>query len=594
MPYPIRSIKAPYLWVFYKQLSSFNPDEIVFIGSNEYKNDPSSFNNRFETNLKSCISNGYELPTISEINSYAFYEFSNEIFTELDVKNQFNTNKVFFELLTKEISEISLYLEKLLIEIKKTYEIIGLLSWCNFPSLNSVSNKLNIPVVYNELGALRKPHYLQTAYFDFMGVNGNTESKSRFLSFKKNSDKINIYSLEEIKDIIFNVDFIIDKSIESFEVGIALQVEDDSNILAYSKGFDSISLIRWVKDKYKTSNILIREHPSSFLSYKKFGKIDSSLNSFSFISKCNSIATINSSVALEGLLLDKKVDILGDSPFSFINEINNSNEKLLALNFAIFGYMIPYKLLFNYDYYIWRLSNPSENEIFNKHINFYIQEIENRKKKELRVKDFYVNFIQLFIENENGFSEESSIKFPILENNQIQKFEFDLKNDKDIKSLRLDPLNDSCVIEIEKLCLLQKDGKEIDLVSLISSNICSIQDKNYFFETFDSQIYFENLDLEVLKFSDKLYIELKYNHVSKDAVHVCVNQIITDKNYKISLLEKEKIGLEESLSNMEEKVLSVENELISIYTSKSWKITRPLRNIIRKIKNLKKGKNKDV
>lgn len=38
----------------------------------------------------------------------------------------------FFELLTKEISEISLYLEKLLIEIKKTYEIIGLLSWCNF------------------------------------------------------------------------------------------------------------------------------------------------------------------------------------------------------------------------------------------------------------------------------------------------------------------------------------------------------------------------------------------------------------------------------------------------------------------------------
>ena len=160
-----------------------------------------------------------------------------------------------------------MYLEKLLIEIKKTYEIIGLLSWCNFPSLNSVSNKLNIPVVYNELGALRKPHYLQTAYFDFMGVNGNTESKSRFLSFKKKSDKINIYSLEEIKDIIFNVDFIIDKSIESFEVGIALQVEDDSNILAYSKGFDSISLIRWVKDKYKTSNILIREHPSSFLSY---------------------------------------------------------------------------------------------------------------------------------------------------------------------------------------------------------------------------------------------------------------------------------------------------------------------------------------
>ena len=41
-----------------------------------------------------------------------------------------------------------------------------------------------------------------------MGVNGNTESKSRFLSFKKNSDKINIYSLEEIKDIIFKRDLL--------------------------------------------------------------------------------------------------------------------------------------------------------------------------------------------------------------------------------------------------------------------------------------------------------------------------------------------------------------------------------------------------
>jgi hypothetical protein len=199
----------------------------------------------------------------------------------------------------------------------------------------------------------------------------------------------------------------------------------------------------------------------------------------------------------------------------------------------------------------------------------------NLEKKETTINSDY--FIQLFIGDENFFTEENSKKYPIMQNNEIQKFEFDLKNKKDIKSLRLDPLNDSCVIEIEKLLLLQKDGQEIDLVSLISSNICSYHDKNYFFETFEPQIYFENLDPELLRFSDKLYIELKYIHISQDSLHVCANQIGVDRDYKISLLEKEKLELQESLSDIKE-------ELISIYTSKSWKITAPFRNIIKNIK----------
>ena len=37
-------------------------------------------------------------------------------------------------------------------------------------------------------------------------------------------------------------------------------------------------------------------------------------------------------------------------------------------------------------------------------------------------------FIQFFMEEENGFSEENSIKYSVKQNNEIQKFEFDLKN----------------------------------------------------------------------------------------------------------------------------------------------------------------------
>ena len=223
-------------------------------------------------------------------------------------------------------------------------------------------------------------------------------------------------------------------------------------------------------------------------------------------------------------------------------------------------------------------------------VNTNAFDFENLDSQEVNKIDFGLAtrrikyFIQLFIENVKGISVENSLKLQVLENTEIQKFEFDLKDKKGIKSLKLVPLNDSCVIEIEKLYLLQKDGKEIDLVTLISSNVCSCHDKSYFFETFEPQIYFENLNIELLKFCDKLYIELKYNHISKDAVHVCANQIGKDKEYKISLLENEKSGLQESLSNMEKKALSLEKELISIYSSKSWKITAPLRNILKIIK----------
>ncbi len=72
--------------------------------------------------------------------------------------------------------------------------------------------------------------------------------------------------------------------------------------------------------------------------------------------------------------------------------------------------------------------------------------------------------------------------------------------------------------------------------------------------------------------------------MSKNAVHVCLNQIKTDKNYEISLLQKENSNLQESLISSENKVSNLESELIEIYTSKSWKITKPLRNIVRNLK----------
>jgi hypothetical protein len=322
----------------------------------------------------------------------------------------------------------------------------------------------------------------------------------------------------------------------------------------------------------------------------------------------DAVITVSSSIGLQTLFFDKKLITLSDKTFSFIADdtsIHNIKKVLESKNvdknsflyFILTRYAITEEYLYNPDwldnFFVESLNKYRKQDItfeFYKAIdtdeNIFktlSQTINDNSKLVPQVTNKL--FIQFFMANINGFSEENSIKFPVLSNNQDQIFEFDLNNKIDIMSLRLDPLNDCCVVEIKELYLLQKDEKKIGLISSILSNACSYHDKSYFFKTFDPQIYFENLDTELLKFTDKLYIKLKYAHILNEAVHVCANQILRDKNYNTSLLEKEKLEIQETLSNVEAKALSLENELISIYNSKSWTITKPLRQLMRILKN---------
>ena len=283
--------------------------------------------------------------------------------------------------MTERYEPLEQLLESILKQIiDKHDDIKAILSCCNCPSLQNIADKLGIKVIYNEVGALSPPFYNYMAYFDFSGVNGNTESEKRYKNFLEEINKKNInipdFKLDELLDIISNkkqnVKFSSNKKI--FKAGIALQVENDSNILAYSNGFNNFEIINLVKQYYNNDEILVRQHPSGFLDYSKLKcEMDTSASSADFIQKCNEFYSINSSVALEGFLFEKKVNILGESPFKFLMKLKKEDINL-ALTFILFGYMIPYELLFNKDYYNFRLSNKiKELDIFLYHFKFYLE-----------------------------------------------------------------------------------------------------------------------------------------------------------------------------------------------------------------------------
>lgn len=266
-------------------------------------------------------------------------------------------------------------------EIERALEgncsIEGVFLWHNCASMSSVAKKRGLPTIHHELGPLRPPYFHLTAYFDFKGVNGNTDAAQRWKAFKKEGQKVPILSRHELMEIVCLNRTTPDESI-THELGVALQMPDDSNMLAFSRGFDNYGLIA-TAERYFSGRKLVRAHPGSPDIYSKLSvDWDQAPNPAQFLDQVHSILTINSSLAFEAMLIGKPTYVLGDSPFSTASwdilkkePKLTDDEMLLWLNWFIFGYLIPYDRSFNVDYCRWRLKLPSEIEIYIDNLNYW-------------------------------------------------------------------------------------------------------------------------------------------------------------------------------------------------------------------------------
>lgn len=388
-PYNVKYLNSAYLWVFYKQLSHFNLDEIVFIGNEDYFIKPSILLQqepiRWELAPNSQAYHEYQVPEDDVIEQVEKYIINSSIFHQLEQKYLSN-NRVWKELMTERVPELENSLTLIIEDILKRHQSIdAILTWCNVLSLSFVAEKFNIPVIHNELGALRKPGFFHTAYFDFSGVNGNTEAEKRFEQFQRelrsvSEGKIPILKREDLLLYIANEPNhaeVLAEDTNEYDVGLPLQVEDDSNIIAFSNELNNFELIHLAK-KHFPGKVLIRKHPGGYVDYddSRLGYIDQSVNSIQFIKKCRQIVTINSSTAFEAALLGKKVTVFGEASFKMLSGLDDEREIRERLNFLVFGYLIPYSLLFDKTYYKWRLTRPSETEIYLYHYRYYA---ENRR-----------------------------------------------------------------------------------------------------------------------------------------------------------------------------------------------------------------------
>ncbi|HCA7568390.1 TPA: hypothetical protein MX399_004154 [Klebsiella quasipneumoniae] len=377
-PYPFRGVKGPYLWLFLKYLHCSN-EKILFITSPDYVeviNDETQ-HSRWEFDAASMASLGYSLPDEQSLARHEYLYLDHALYEIMLAQHHHDPIKSFTTFLTESISELENELFSLL-----TKEIIqrvdAFVSICNCPSLEKVARALNKEVIHLEIGPLRAPMYRNTAYLDFTGVNGNTEARARYESCQTEIDitcsmnDLHRYFLEAIS---------LPSSSENQVAGIVLQVEDDSNIIAYSHNFTNISLISYVRQQHTLENILVRAHPGSLFRLRDdIFSIDASANSLEFIQKCHSIYTINSSVGLEALLCEKKTNILGDCSYAFVAEEASGPNRVNAMAFYLFAYLVPFELIFNLEYLRFRLDHPAELDIVRKHLQFYSKMPDEREE----------------------------------------------------------------------------------------------------------------------------------------------------------------------------------------------------------------------
>ncbi|HIE0363676.1 hypothetical protein N7583_19885 [Serratia marcescens] len=373
-PYPFRGVKAPYLWIFYRLLNSLQ-QRSLFIAGNDYLLSPEEWrkSERWEFDVPTMNNLGYSIPSDELLASHDYYHLRESVFESLLDSSNYNPMLAFKKMLTQRIPE----LEAELLNHLQGYEsgkIEGILSICNCPSLEAVAESLSIPVMHFEVGPLRMPSYYSTGYLDFSGVNGHTEAEKRYLAVQEQC-QVDL-SIEELHRYFLRVPNTHEQQCDA-DLGIALQVEDDSNLVAYGEEFTNLTLLSYARTRFPEKKLLIRTHPGSQFQLKEGEyEIDSSPTSLSFVQRCREILTINSSVGLEGIFAGIPTTVVGDSSYKYITLADDEQERTNRLAFYLFSYLVPFELIFDIDYLRFRLSRPSEQAIVSRHIEYYSTEKE--------------------------------------------------------------------------------------------------------------------------------------------------------------------------------------------------------------------------
>lgn len=411
----------PYLWAFYKFLDLAKQKNGAIIAQEEYFIDPKEMIKAGRAEASSREWNkhfelDYELPNIEDFKYIDKYVIPKSFEQKL-IEKKGTINDAHICLLSEVIVELKELIGNYLDQISRNSKIDAIMTLCHNPSLSAAATERGIKVIHFEMGTFREPTYLKTGYFDYNCLYGEASTEQRYNSFvqeiENGKKEIEILDKKEIlaiflkRDFLFYLNHLNDNP--KYELGIALGY---AIWPLYQKNTfcDDCELLYRASKVYPMDQLLVRRHPGDPVgaSYPRYDYCrDTSATTLDFILKCKRIASVGSNVSFEAALFGKTNYVLTECPYTYkakrkIEDTTLQDLDLYYINFYIFAYLVPFTLLWDEDYIKWRLSNPTEIEIFKKHLMYYLnkknipysiltQDKRNRFQNILKAQDYDLN-----------------------------------------------------------------------------------------------------------------------------------------------------------------------------------------------------------
>lgn len=376
-----------YTWVFIKAISFAKKYHWPVIAQKQYFDNIENLEGFFSENLLDHFE--YEQIDKRDLEKIIPIEIPKELETEYINKYPSQTDAYLASLRTPWI-EMEKFMEQ---EIDRMEAVTGekveaFYILPNSTFIENVAAKRKLPVIHFEWGPFRPRVYRKTAYFDFNNiVLGLQKRYEDFIKYQEDT-KVPIFTRQEILALFLEKEYlhyVFEKREPSYEMGVATGYSTIGEYSAYNM-VSLVELQNKISKKFKDDEVCWRMHPEdpqhAQLQVKNKSYHD---NTVEFILDCKRVVSMSSNMIYEAMIWDRLGYDIGFSHYSFqgndsLDSIDDKIPDIRFLNFVAFAYLIPYEFLDNLEYIRFRLSKPSEEEIYKYHLNYYLNTYNLKKE----------------------------------------------------------------------------------------------------------------------------------------------------------------------------------------------------------------------
>jgi hypothetical protein len=301
-------------------------------------------------------------------------------------------NNTFVHLMTERDTSFETLLEGFISDIinRNGEQIKAFITIINFPSLDYIAKRNGVKVIHFEVGCFRMNEYRNTAMlseYSLYSKENTCEMSKKFEAYihELNSSKRKLLTNKQILSLFLCPDKLgkldlYDKQ-PQYEIGCALGWSEDVRYMLLSN-YDHSELLYTANEAFGSNEVLTRLHPhnpAGALYPRHIKNKDKSASPVEFIVKCKRVASVMSNVSNEAAFW-------GRSPYTFLHcpsyymsqhSFDTLEPQMIEqnyLNWYAFCWLFPNELLYDPEYLYWRLSNPSELELYDKHLDFYLKQ----------------------------------------------------------------------------------------------------------------------------------------------------------------------------------------------------------------------------